>query len=174
MKRESPAGQSLNIVRRIICVDDEPDTAESLALLLNVKGYDAVAVASGRAALDLAFLMRPHGIVLDIGLPDVDGLEVCRRIRQEAWGQAITILAFSGWTGREFQRASIKAGCDDHLIKPLDVDSLCHHLGRHRASRGPGRQGIEVQPVTHSYDESAIAPGCHASASNGSAAPKRY
>ena len=94
-KRPRPARASVE--RRILVVDDLPDNAASLTVLLRRLGHRVETAFSGRDALALADQFRPQIMLLDIGMPDLDGFEVCRRVRKEDWGKAMFIVALSGW-----------------------------------------------------------------------------
>jgi CheY-like chemotaxis protein len=110
--------------RKILVADDDHDSAESLAMLFQLMGHDVRSAQSGLAAIDVAAEFRPELIVLDIGMPGVDGYEVCRRIRQHAWGQAIVIAALTGWTRDEDRDRSAQAGFNHFLVKPVDPKAL--------------------------------------------------
>ena len=110
--------------RRILVADDDQDSAESLAMLFKMMGHEVRAAQDGLAAVDLAEIFRPDLIVLDIGMPGLDGYEVCRRIRQHAWGQAIVIAALTGWARDEDRDRSEQAGFNHFLVKPVDSKAL--------------------------------------------------
>lgn len=114
--------------RRILVVDDNQDSAESLALLLRLWGNDVRAVYSGHQALAVAEECRPEVVLLDIGLPEMDGLEVCRRLRQEAGLDAVLVIAMTGYGQEEDKRRSREAGFDHHLVKPVDLGALAKLL----------------------------------------------
>jgi PAS domain S-box-containing protein len=116
--RHRPSG------RRILIVDDNRDAAESLALLLGVGGNEIHVAHDGEEALEAAERLRPDVILLDIGLPKLNGYEVCRRIRQHPWGRAIAIIALTGWGQAEDRRRSDEAGFDAHLVKPVKYDDV--------------------------------------------------
>ena len=109
---------------RILVADDNVDSAEILAMLLTLKGYDMKTAHDGDAALDVAATFRPDVILLDIGMPKLNGYEVCRRIRQQAWGKRIKVIAMTGWGQEDDRRKSHAAGFDFHLVKPLNLDVL--------------------------------------------------
>jgi signal transduction histidine kinase len=113
---------------KILVVDDNHDGAESLAGLLLLLGHDVRTVHDGEAAVVEATRYRPDVILLDIGLPGVDGYEVCRRIRRQPWGAQTRVIALTGWGDREAQCRSQEAGFDVHLVKPVDESSLQHAL----------------------------------------------
>ncbi|HEX7779880.1 MAG TPA: response regulator, partial [Vicinamibacterales bacterium] len=98
--------------RRILVADDDHDSAESLAMLFELMGHDVRAAHDGLAAVEQADVFRPDLIVLDIGMPGIDGYEVCRRIRQLSWGPAAVIAALTGWSRDEDKDRSEKAGFD--------------------------------------------------------------
>lgn len=110
--------------RRILVVDDNVDNAESLSLLLRFKGFETAQAFDGEDALAQAQAFKPHVILLDIGLPKLDGREVCRRIRVEPWGRAMKIIAVTGWGQDADRRMSTDAGFDHHLVKPIQYSEL--------------------------------------------------
>ena len=115
---------------RILVADDNVDSAEILAMLLALQGYDAKTTHDGAAALDMAATFRPDVILLDIGMPKLNGYDVCRRIRQQSWGKSITVIAMTGWGQEDDRRKSQVAGFDFHLVKPVDLDVLFKLLAR--------------------------------------------
>ena len=123
-----PAGEA-NPVRptarlRILVADDNLDAAESLAILLTLEGNETRTAHDGLEALDVAAAFRPDVILLDIGMPKLNGYEVCRSIRQQAWGKNMVVIALTGWGQEGDRRKSHAAGFDFHLIKPVDLDVL--------------------------------------------------
>jgi PAS domain S-box-containing protein len=110
--------------RRILVVDDNRDAATSLALMLEMKGNDVRTAEDGREALGVAETFRPDLIFLDIGLPGLDGYGVCRRIREQPWGQELPIVALTGWSQEEDRRRSRQSGFTDHLVKPAEPAHL--------------------------------------------------
>ena len=110
--------------RRILVVDDSHDSADSLALVLRSNGHDVCAAYGGEQAILTAQQFRPDVALIDLGMPNVDGYEVCRRIRAQPWGVGMLLIAQTGW-GQEFDRRRTQAaGFDHHLVKPLDLDVL--------------------------------------------------
>ena len=105
--------------RRILVVDDNLDAAESLAMLLTITGNETLTAHDGLEALDVAAAFRPDVMFLDIGMPKLNGYEVGRRIRQQAWGKDIVLIALTGWGQEEDKRRSLEAGLDFHLVKPV-------------------------------------------------------
>ena len=116
--------------RRILVVDDNRDSADSLALLLNLQGHDVEAVYDGLSAVHTAERFAPDVILLDRGLPILDGIEACRRIREKSWGRNMVIVALTGWGQEEDRRRSREAGFDEHLVKPVSNDALLKLLER--------------------------------------------
>src|SRR4029079_3944078 len=98
--------------------------AESLAMLLEVGGHEIHIVHDGPEAIATAGRLRPHVVLLDIGLPRLNGYEVCRRLRQAPWGRDLTVVALTGWGQEEDRQRSGEAGYDAHLVKPVDYDQL--------------------------------------------------
>ncbi len=110
--------------RRILVVDDSRDGAESLGMMLELAGHDVSLAFDGIEAIEKAEQFRPEVILMDVGMPRLNGLDATRRIRQEAWGQSATIIALTGW-GQECDREqSREAGCNGHLVKPVAFDEL--------------------------------------------------
>ena len=104
---------------RILVVDDNLDAAESLAMLLTMMGHETLTAHDGLEALDAAAAFRPDVIFLDVGMPKLNGYEVARRIRQQAWGKDMVLIALTGWGQEEDKRRSLEAGLDAHLVKPV-------------------------------------------------------
>jgi signal transduction histidine kinase len=118
------------VKRRILLADDNNDALESLATLLELGGHDVVTASNGALALECAERHRPEVMLLDIGMPLLDGYEVARRIRVQPWGRQITLVALTGWGQDSDRRRSREAGFDTHLVKPLDMDKLMDLLER--------------------------------------------
>ena len=113
--------------RRILVVDDNQDAAISLAMLLQIMGNETETAFDGLEALEVAAAFRPDVALLDIGMPRLNGYEVCRQIRQQAWGKSMVLFALTGWGQEEDQRRSLAAGFDAHLVKPVlpaDLEKL--------------------------------------------------
>jgi len=113
-----------SVRRRILIVDDSEDGAESLAMLLRLAGHDTYKAHDGQEAITEAERLRPDAVLLDIGLPIMNGYEVCRHIRREPWGKHLTIVALTGWDQEEDRHRSREAGFDAHMVKPVDHDEL--------------------------------------------------
>ncbi len=107
---------------RILVVDDNRDAADSLGMLLEALGAEACVVYDGPTALQAFQSSRPAALLLDIGMPGMDGYEVARRIRKQS--RDVTLIALTGWGQEEDHRRSRAAGCDYHLTKPADIDAL--------------------------------------------------
>jgi PAS domain S-box-containing protein len=110
--------------RRILIVDDNVDSAESLAMLLEITGNKTFVAHDGAEAVEAIEKHRPEVVLLDIGLPKLDGHEVCRHVREQPWGKDIVIIALTGWGQEDDRRRSKAAGFDGHLVKPVDYDKL--------------------------------------------------
>lgn len=123
---EGPAPSAGRAVRglRILVADDSVDSALTLTALLSAAGHDVQAVHDGFAALQRAAEFRPHVLLLDIGMPGLNGYDTCRRIRAEPWGRNAVIIAITGWGADEDRRRSREAGFDAHLVKPVDYAEL--------------------------------------------------
>jgi signal transduction histidine kinase/CheY-like chemotaxis protein len=130
----APAAVTAPIVpKRVLVVDDNHDSAESLAALLRIDGHNVTMAHDGRAAIDAADRFRPDVMLLDLGMPQMDGCEVCRQVRRASWGQGIVLIAQTGWGQERDRRQTREAGFDWHLTKPVDHSELRHLLAQ------PGR-----------------------------------
>jgi CheY-like chemotaxis protein len=121
---------------RVLVVDDNVDAARTMAMLLELEGYQVECAFDGQQALDCVRDRPPDALLLDIGLPRLDGLEVARRLRAQS-GEAARkrlLVAVSGY-GRDQDRAqALQAGFDLHFTKPADPEQLLQVLARHRQS----------------------------------------
>jgi CheY-like chemotaxis protein len=106
--------------RRVLVADDNHDSALSLAMMLRLMGNDTATAHDGIQAIETAAAFRPDMILLDIGMPRLNGYDTARRIRGEAWGQGVVLVALTGWSQEEDRRLSQEAGFDLHLVKPVD------------------------------------------------------
>jgi signal transduction histidine kinase/ActR/RegA family two-component response regulator len=113
---------------RILVVDDNVDAAESLSLLLELSGHQTRLAHTGTSAIPTAVGFRPHVVLLDIGLPGLDGYEVARRLRAEASLPQPVLVALTGWGTEEDRRQASLAGFDQHLVKPVDGAQLASVL----------------------------------------------
>ena len=109
---------------RILVVDDNANAAESLSLLLEASGNEIMTSYDGLEAIKAAEMFDPHVILLDIGLPKLNGYEVSRHIRQQDWGKKIIIIALTGYGQNADKSRSILAGFDHHLVKPISFSAL--------------------------------------------------
>ena len=122
----------------ILVMDDNRDAADSLASLLRSAGHRVEACYDGEAALKLAAELRPDIGLLDLGLPGIDGLEVCRRLRQSAAGKDMLLVALTGWGQECDKHNSHAAGFDGHLTKPVDPERIGFELERMRRAKAGG------------------------------------
>ena len=106
--------------RRILVADDNRDSADSLAMLLKIKGYEVGTAYDGEQAVEAAEALRPDVVLLDIGMPNLNGYDACRRIREQPWGQGMFLIALTGWGQEEDRRRTEEAGFDQHIVKPVD------------------------------------------------------
>jgi len=119
---------ALPVRRNILIADDNQDALESLALMLRMEGHEVHCASDGEEALTLASQRKPEIVVLDVGMPKLDGCEVARRIRAESWGRDAVLVALTGWGQEVDRRRSREAGFDMHLVKPVDPATLCDML----------------------------------------------
>jgi PAS domain S-box-containing protein len=114
--------------RRVMIVDDNRDSADSLAMLMEITGNKTYMAHDGVEAVAAIEKYRPEVVLLDIGLPGLDGHEVCRRVREQPWGKDIVMIALTGWGQEDDRRRSEEAGFNGHLVKPVDYDMLLELL----------------------------------------------
>jgi PAS domain S-box-containing protein len=112
------------VPRRVLVADDNLDAAESLSMLLTMMGHEVRAAHDGAQAVEQAEQFRPDLILMDVGMPRLDGLQAATRIRSMDWGASPVIVALTGWGQDADRERSKEAGCDAHLVKPLDFDRL--------------------------------------------------
>ena len=106
-----------------------------MAMMLEFLGNEVRTAHDGLEAVESAEQFRPHVILMDIGMPRLNGYEATRRIREQPWGQGIAVIALTGW-GQEGDRAkSREAGCDGHLVKPIHLPDLEKLLGELQGAR---------------------------------------
>jgi PAS domain S-box-containing protein len=119
-----PPPSPRSTARRVLVVDDNVDAVESLAMLLRVEGHEVRTAHDGPSALSAAETFRPEVVLLDIGLPGMDGYEVARRLRQEPGLEKVLLVAVTGYGQEEDRRLSREAAIDHHLVKPVDPEAL--------------------------------------------------
>lgn len=109
---------------RILIVDDNEDTATSLGLLLKLEGHDTAKAFDGLAAIETAAAYDPQVILMDIGLPKLDGYEACARLRKDPNPALRLMVALTGWGEDEDRQRATAAGFDHHMVKPIDPVEL--------------------------------------------------
>jgi len=115
--------------RRILVVDDNRDSAISLGMMLQLMGNEVRTAHDGLEAVQAAEVFRPDVVLLDIGLPKLNGYEAARRIRGQSWGRAMVLIAVTGWGQEEDKRRSKEAGFNFHMVKPVEPAALEKLLG---------------------------------------------
>jgi DNA-binding response OmpR family regulator len=123
--------------RRILVVDDNTDSASSLEKLLTMTGHEVRSANDGLTGVAEAERFRPEVVLLDIGLPRLNGYDACRLIREQPWGANMILIAVTGWGQEEDRRRSREAGFDGHLVKPVDLDELTRLLDEVALDRKP-------------------------------------
>jgi PAS domain S-box-containing protein len=109
---------------RILVVDDNTDSADSLAMLLHMLGHEVKTANDGASALEAAVEFRPDVAILDIGLPKVSGYDLAKQIREQPWGRDVVLVALTGWGQEQHRRRSAESGFNHHLTKPVEFDVL--------------------------------------------------
>jgi CheY-like chemotaxis protein len=128
-------GVAATATLRVLVADDNRDAADSLASLLEMSGNEVSVAHSGEEAFRLALLEQPQAIILDIGMPGMNGYEVARRVRAQAWGKKTLLIAVTGWGQAEDKKRSRDAGFDHHLTKPIDIAEVERLLGNFQVPR---------------------------------------
>ncbi|MDP9088253.1 MAG: PAS domain-containing protein [Pseudomonadota bacterium] len=119
-----PGGSQPTEPRRILVVDDNEDAAQSLGVLLELSGHEVFFAQDGEQALATAQELRPHIVLLDIGLPKLNGYAVAQAIRKEPWGEHLVLIALTGWGHDDDKRRALDAGFNFHLTKPVDPEQI--------------------------------------------------
>ena len=112
------------VKRRILVVDDNKDAADSLSMMLRITGMEVRTAYDGLEAVEVAAAFNPDVVLLDIGLPKLNGYEAARRIREQPWGKDMVLVAVTGWGQEEDRRRSQEAGFNGHMVKPVDPAAL--------------------------------------------------
>jgi PAS domain S-box-containing protein len=128
--------------RRILVVDDNRDSADSSALLLQMLGYEVRSAYDGEEAIDAAAQFRPDVVLLDIGMPKLNGYDVCRFLRKQPWGREMIIIALTGWGQEDDRRRTDEAGFDHHMVKPVDPRVLMALLASAAVEEQAGRSAV--------------------------------
>lgn len=122
---------------RILVVDDNHDSALSLAMMLSIMGHETRTAHDGESAVATAESFLPEVVLLDIGLPKLNGYEVAQRIRERSWGSSMFLIAVTGWGQDEDRQRSSEVGLNVHMVKPVEpaaLERLLADLRRDRAS----------------------------------------
>jgi PAS domain S-box-containing protein len=130
---------------RIVVADDNRDAATSLTVMLGLLGHEVHTAFDGTAAVELAGVVHPDVMFLDIGMPQLSGYDAARRIREAEWGRGVRLVAVTGWGQEEDRRRSKEAGFDHHLVKPVDPEELRQMLSA--APRAKGQYGVAGTPI---------------------------
>jgi CheY-like chemotaxis protein len=109
---------------RILVVDDNHDSALSLAMMLSIMGHETRTAHDGESAVSTAESFLPEVVLLDIGLPKLNGYEVAQRIRENEWGQSMFLIAVTGWGQEEDRQRSSEVGLNVHMVKPVEPAAL--------------------------------------------------
>jgi PAS domain S-box-containing protein len=136
---------SVGVGLKILVVDDNRDAADTCAMLLEASGHHVQTAYTGRQALELARTFRPHALLLDIGLPDIDGYKLAQQIRAAPWGHSAVLIAVTGWGQEQDRLRAVEAGFDQHLVKPICaemVESLLQSFAHGPAAPQPLRGGL--------------------------------
>jgi len=119
------------IGRSVLVVDDDLEAAIVLSLMLRRMGHEVLTADNGPDGLDWAEGFSPDVVLLDLGMPSMDGFELCREIRKTDWGASATVVAITGHDDEAHRKRSKEAGFDLHLVKPVDPQTLARIIGAH-------------------------------------------
>jgi CheY-like chemotaxis protein len=125
-----PEAESSQNKLHILIADDNEDAAATMAMVLRIDGHDVTTARDGLEALEIAERLRPEAIVLDLGMPRLDGYATARRMRERPWGRGACLIALSGWGQEEDKRRATEAGFDEHLTKPVDPAQVAAVIAR--------------------------------------------
>jgi CheY-like chemotaxis protein len=119
---------------RVLVVDDRPETTKILSRLLEVSGFEPHVATSGAEALDMYSTIQPHTVLLDLGMPDIDGFEVCWRIRQMPEAAGVLIVVVSGYDQEEQKVRATAVGANHYFVKPVEPTKLLTLIEQHAAN----------------------------------------
>jgi PAS domain S-box-containing protein len=130
--QHAPASQGQLAVRthRVLIADDNSAAATMLSMVVRMLGHDVRTAADGEQAVDIAASFRPHVVLMDLGMPKMDGYEAARQIRRQPWGRRVTLIALTGWGQMEDKQRTSDCGFDHHLVKPAEPAELEQLLAR--------------------------------------------
>jgi two-component system CheB/CheR fusion protein len=144
MSADQPSDASLGAandaqILRVLVVDDNADSARTLAWVIELEGYEVGVCLSGTQAVEMARSFRPHVVLLDLGMPGMNGYDVCKALRADATLRHVKIIAQTGWSDAAAKRKTAESGFDLHLVKPVNMavlndmlDLLAHTAGATR------------------------------------------
>jgi len=127
----------------VLVIDDDADIRDSTAMVIRLLGHDVVIAADGAAGIDEGRIFLPDLVLLDVGLPGVDGHDVARAMRTEEWGQRALLAAVTGWARETDRLAAETAGFDVHLPKPVDLGTLRDLIARALLAQTPRKLPLQ-------------------------------
>jgi len=133
VSEEAPKPHIKPLARRILVVDDNRDAADSLATFLRLSGNHVDIAYDGRSGIEAAERARPEVVLIDIGMPNVNGYDACRHLRSQPWGRNLLLVALTGWGRTADKSRTMEAGFDAHLVKPVDPAALLKLLAEQPA-----------------------------------------
>jgi signal transduction histidine kinase len=136
--------------RRILVADDNDDAAESMSLLLQLASHDVRTAHDGAEALAVATTFKPQIVLLDLGMPTMDGYETARQMRTQSWGQRAMLIALTGWGQQQDRHRTAEAGFDLHLVKPVGASELFEAIASTAQKKGKTNSVRAGQSVEHS------------------------
>jgi CheY-like chemotaxis protein/anti-sigma regulatory factor (Ser/Thr protein kinase) len=147
---------------RVLIVDDNEAALETLCMIVQVLGHDIERARDGLEAITAAESFRPDIILMDIGMPRLDGYQAARRIRSHSWGQTALLVATTGWGQEEDRRRSKEAGFDHHFVKPVDIAQLKQLFADFKPRGAGGVQSVPCEGVEMNLEVATTAANGHA------------
>jgi CheY-like chemotaxis protein len=135
------AAETTALKRRILVADDNRDVVESFQIMLRILGHEVQTALDGLEAIEKAEQFRPDVIVLDVGMPMLDGYETAIRIRQQPWSRDVVLIAVTGWGNEKDKLKSAAAGFNVHLVKPVDATTILEALDQMDQSKAGEANG---------------------------------
>jgi len=125
-----PAAKTLESPCRVLVVDDNADAALTMALMLRMSGHEVETAEDGLQALEIASVFSPQIVLLDLGMPKLNGYETAKRIREAPWGHNVSLIALTGWGQPKDRQRTLEAGFNAHLVKPVGSTELMEVISR--------------------------------------------
>jgi PAS domain S-box-containing protein len=134
VQQAEPRQPAPQISRRVLLVDDNEDALRTINMMMQSLGNQTCIARNGLEALEAAETFRPEVVLMDLGMPKMNGYEAAKRLRAQPWGKNIVLVALTGWGQEKDRQRTLEAGFDDHLVKPVELEALQNCLGKNHPS----------------------------------------